>query len=118
MEEDMKTHQFEIHPFGAASPRVSNLGPDGAIRAPYYSLDRIIPLECSFVAVDYGIVAVDSDRPVIVRGWEGQYLPVKLLFAFYKSEEFNYTSYYKCHAMSILSIGDIKSRSAALYFAG
>jgi hypothetical protein len=42
---------------------------------------------------------------------------VKLLFTFYKSEEFDYTSYYKCYAMSILLIGDIESCGAALYFA-
>jgi len=49
--------------------------------------------------------------------WEGEYLPVKLLFTFHKSKEFNYTSYYKCYAISILLIGDIESRSIALYFA-
>jgi len=36
---------------------------------------------------------------------------------FYKFKEFDYTSYYKCYAISILSIGDIKSYSATLYFA-
>jgi hypothetical protein len=41
--------------------------------------------------------------------WEGEYLSIKLLFAIYKSEEFDYTSYYKCYAISILPVSDIES---------
>src|ERR1700712_5301040 len=43
---------------------------------------------------------------------------MKLVFALYKPEEFDYTPHRHCHAMSILSVGDIKCCSTTLCFAG
>jgi hypothetical protein len=63
------------------------------------------------------IIAVGSYCFIMMRNWEVKYLLVKLLFTFHKSEEFDYISHCKFHAMGILSIGDIVSRYGALYFA-
>ena len=76
-----------------------------------------VAVEGGLFSIDHRIMAVNPHCPVVVRDGEGEDFPVKLLFAFHKSEEFNRTSYCKCYAVSILSIGDIESRSAALHFA-
>lgn len=73
-----------------------------------------VAVEGGLFPVDHRIMTVDSHCPVIVRDGESEDLLMKLFFALHKSEEFDNTSYRQVHAVSILSVHNIKRRGAAL----
>ena len=79
-------------------------------------MDRVAVKE-SFASIDHRIVTVNPHRAVVVRDREGKDLPMKLLLALYSSTELDDAPYSNSHAVSVLSISDVKRCSTALYFA-
>jgi hypothetical protein len=73
-----------------------------------------VAVEGGLFSVDHRIMTIDSHCPVIVRDRESEDLSMKLFFALHKSKEFDNTSHRQGHAMSILSVRNIKRRGAAL----
>lgn len=69
------------------------------------------------LSFDLRVVAVDSHRSVIMRDRKGENFPVQLHFTTNESEELYNSSHCKGHAMSIVSVCDIKCGGAALHFA-
>src|SRR5450432_3076320 len=67
----------------------------------------------SILPIDHRVMTVNPHRPIIMRYRESKDLAVELLLAPHKSEKFNNTSHCHSHAMRILSICNIKGRSAA-----
>lgn len=68
--------------------------------------------------IDYWIMAIDPHCPMVVRDGERQDLSVYFFLTLSKSEKLDNGPDCKSHAVSILPICDVKSRSATLYFAG
>ena len=73
-----------------------------------------VVVEGGHFSIDHRIMTVDSQYPMIVRDREIENLSMKLFFTLCKSEEFDNTSHCQGHAMSILSVRNIKRHSAAL----
>lgn len=76
-----------------------------------------VTTEGGIISFDNRIVTVDSHRSIIVRDRKGEDLPVQLFLAVYRFIKLYDTSHGYSHAMSVLSVSDIKCRSIALDFA-
>ncbi len=71
---------------------------------------------CGLVPRNHWIVSPDPYRLVVMRERESKNLPMDLLLASYGLEEFDHTSDRNSHAMSILTVGNVKSRRATFDF--
>lgn len=76
-------------------------------------LDRVT-VEGGVVSIDHSVVTVDSNRTVIVRDRKGPDLPVQLSLPPHSFVELDNGPYGKRHAVSVLSVGDVKCGSATL----
>ena len=75
-------------------------------------------IKSGIAITDHGIVAVNSDRTMVVRNGKAEGLLVELFFSVYRTVKLNDPSHTKCHAVSILSICEVKRCRATLDFAG
>ena len=64
--------------------------------------------------INYGILAVNPYRPVIVRDGKGKELTVEFALAFHKTEELNDSPRRERHAVGVLAVYDVKRLEAAL----
>ncbi len=74
-----------------------------------------VTIEGSLVPLNQGVVAIDSHGGMIVRDRKGEDFLVKLFLALYSFVELDDTSHDNSHAVSVLSIDDVKRCSIALH---
>ncbi len=74
-------------------------------------------IECGFVFLDDGVMAVNPHRAMIMQDRKGKDLSVKLLLVLHSFVELDDTSHGQSHTVSVLSICDVKCCGTALHFA-
>ena len=75
-----------------------------------------VAVERRLLSKDYRIKSVDPHGAVVVRDSEGEDLSMQLFFALYSFVELDDAPHRNRHAVSVLSVGDIKRCNATLHF--
>ncbi len=66
-----------------------------------------VPIVSGLLSIDYGVVAIDPQGPVIRLQRESDGLPVNLFLPLCESKQLNDSSHSKRHSVRILPVGNV-----------